>query len=251
MPDTNKVQASFGYDDQDSPRSAVILRFGDTESTTGRSVFGHDTAFGAQESADGASIDGSSVDGESYMVSMSTGDLPDELLLSAGFTVNDAPEYEFMNWGFWGTSLEQTDGTSEVVHMAVWVAGELPEPGIDFTGQGTAVLYHGHAIGTVLEDGGISYIALGGYDQTYNFHTGEGTALFSQFNGHDFAVPVSMSPIPGEAGFFMGSLDDGSMQVGLTGAFYASPTDPVAGVGGNFNYTMPGEQASGIFIGER
>ncbi len=247
-PNDNRLSATFIYGDVEGG-SAVTANFGDTGASGGRSAFLDDESFGAIESSDSAS------DGQLYMITMDLGELyynSPEFVGAGGFDGGNLPEYDFVTWGFWGSSLETPDaGIFDVVHMGTWVAGELPDPNLDLTNQGTAVIYTGHAIGTVTESGGASYLALGGYTQDFNFLTGHGNANFNQFNGHSFSVPVAMSPIPGQAGFFFGSIDSGDMSAGLSGSFFASPTDPVAAVGGNFNYTLPGEMASGVFAGER
>lgn len=257
-PGDNTLSATFIYGDAEdgTPGGVITANFGDTDGGSGRSAFLDDEAFAAIESSGGATrADGGASSGQLYMITMDLDELyhnSPEFMAVGGFDQGNIPDYDFVTWGFWGASLETPEtGIFDVVHMGTWVAGELPDPNLDLTNQGTAVIYIGHAIGTVTENDGTSYLAVGGYTQDFNFLTGRGNANFNQFNGHSWSVPVAMSPIPGQAGFFFGSIATGDMSAQLSGSFFASPTDPVAAVGGNFSYVLPGEIAAGVFAGER
>lgn len=165
----------------------------------------------------------------------------------------------FMEWGYWGGRLNYEDPNAvnpgdtrqDYFHLETWVAGDLPDL-IDIPNSGVAT-YSGHAIGDVYRDLGVSvqqYIAVGNFDMSWDFSARLGTATISDFDGMTFG-----SAVDGIASAnwreFTGAIGNVDVAGELQGSFFASGTDPVAGVGGDFYVTGVGYAAAGTFAGEQ
>ncbi|MCH9050001.1 MAG: FecR domain-containing protein [Proteobacteria bacterium] len=224
-----------------SSEDRIVAEFGGA----GVSAFFADDAFGAIESSSiSTTVNGAPVDNALlYMVT----DVLEEGgsgFLPAGV---DFCLCEFLQWGFWGGDLELSSGDHLRIHLANWVAGELPAL-LDMPTTGTAT-YSGHAIGTVNNDGDI-YQAVGGFSQTYDF-AAEGVKTFSVT---DFdTVSYSGDLFAGGAEFVGTGSDTGGSgrTIFLGGAFFSGGGDPVAQVGGSFSIDGPDYEASGIFAADQ
>ena len=215
---------------------------------TGVSAFFDDESFGAIEaSATSAAFEGAPVTNALlYMVTDAlegggSGFLP------AGV---DFCQCEFLQWGFWGGDLELSSGQHIRIHLANWVAGEIPAL-VDLPTTGIAT-YSGHAIGTVNAGLGEAYFqAVGGFTQTYDFATQAGAFSVTKFDGVTYNGGVSA--ISGQENRFMGTatVSSPTRTLNLNGAFFSGGGDPVAQVGGGFDITGPGYEASGIFAGAK
>ena len=234
--------------DEKSDPGRIAAAFGGT----GVSAYFDDKSFGAlEESPTSAAFSGTEVtNARLYLVTdaLASGDF-----LPAGV---DFCQCEFLEWGFWGgdLGLDLEPGSDHVrVHLANWVAGEIPA--LDMPMEGIAT-YSGHAIGTVLNNEGeveAIYQAVGGFSQTYDFATGSGEFSITDFDGADYGGGVGA--IPGQENRFTGSGFgnlEAARDISLNGAFYKGGGDPVAAVGGGFNITSgTGYQASGIFAADK
>jgi hypothetical protein len=158
-------------------------------------------------------------------------------------------ECEFMNWGYWTGDMQYADGKTDRVHLATWVSGSLPTEG-SIQNTGTA-LYKGHAIGNV-NNNGASYTAVGEFRQVWNFADREGAFQINNFDGGSYS---GITTAPGKRDFSGNITGISGTGVGRTGSvngsFFASPTSPVAGQGGNFGITGTGYSAAGTFAGSK
>jgi hypothetical protein len=181
-----------------------------------------------------------------YLVSSST--VPVANLTPAGVSLC---ECSFMSWGWWGggAGLDDPAGGSRFtrINLANYVVGVLPPIG-QIPTAGSAV-YNGHAIGTV-RNGITQYIAAGGFQKNWDFASRSGTITVSNFDGGNYTARSSPVANPGNFAY-SGTGTRGAITV--NGSFFASPTDPVKGVGGQFliNQTGNSYRASGIVIGQR
>src|SRR5258708_4809479 len=73
-------------------------------------------------------------------------------------------------------------------NLATWVAGPLPDPAT-IPQVGTAT-YSGHAIGSVFNNGA-QYVAIGGFQNSYNFATKTGTVSLTSFDNANYQATVS------------------------------------------------------------
>jgi hypothetical protein len=121
---------------------------------------------------------------------------------------------------------------------------------VSIQNTGTA-LYKGHAIGNV-NNNGASYTAVGEFRQVWNFADREGAFQINNFDGGSYS---GITTAPGKRDFSGNITGISGTGVGRTGSvngsFFASPTSPVAGQGGNFGITGTGYSAAGTFAGSK
>ncbi len=129
----------------------------------------------------------------------------------------------------------------ERVHLATWVAGDLPDL-VDIPTAGIAT-YGGHAIGNVFS-GGDQYIAIGNFTNEWDFGTREGVITITDFDGRDFSTPMigDMDPDPVAAlvnrrDYSGVILPTAGISGTVTGSFFAGGVDPVAATAGQFTLT--------------
>ena len=166
-------------------------------------------------------------------------------------------ECEYLSWGYWSadafreTTQEDRNNEREAVHIASWVAGEIPDA-VDIPTTGTAA-YAGHIVGNV-KNGANYYVSAGRFTQQYNFATDTGAFNVTNFDGADYSGSVSASNLRND---FQGANIQGSSNrvMNLRGSFFKSPAQGSgaipAYVGGDFNVTGDGYKAGGTFAGER
>jgi hypothetical protein len=117
---------------------------------------------------------------------------------------------QFLQWGYRTSALDthNTAGTGgvrqDVAHINTWIAG-VPSVTLPATGVGT---FSGNALGSVVNNGA-SYLASGGFTNTYNFGNHTGMFTISNFDGKTVSGTVN-----GVGAGYSGSLS-GS---GLTGS---------------------------------
>ena len=154
---------------------------------------------------------------------------------------------QYLQWGYWtgqvvstttqGLGINRTDRA----YINTWLAG-TPTVTMPTTGVGT---YNGAAVGTVFNNGA-SYVAAGGFNQTYNFGSRTGTVNISNFDGANYAAAVS-----GTGNAYAGSLTGTPNRSGtVVGTFF--PVALAAETGGGFNIqSTAGAKylASGVFAG--
>jgi hypothetical protein len=230
---TSNGTVTATFDVSTAAEERLVAEFGGTSET---SVFIDDTSFVIADPAASATLDGNSQDVAFLFLATS-----DFLGLPAG----DTCQCEFLQWGLWGGTLEDTPSVDleTATLLAFWVAGEIPAL-LDMPTTGTAT-YTGHAIGIVNNDGNI-FQAVGGYSQTYDFATGSGPFSVSNFDGTTYNG--SVNAISGQENLFTGTATVASptRTLDLNGAFFSGGGDPVAEVGGGFSITGDGYEASGI-----
>jgi hypothetical protein len=258
----NKVQASFNAANALGTATSAILRtqfgdldptaFGDASSTKGHSAFFDDESFGAGAADNGTNqVDGTNVLGDRAQLYLVTNvsEATASLFSAAGVT---ACTCAFLNWGLWGGNLENSVASNnERVHLAGWVAGQLPTQ-VQVPTTGTAT-YSGHLIGSVVS-GAAAYVAAGGFQNAWNFGTRSGTLSITNFDGRSFSGSAS-APV-GSPRDFSGSFHTSGFSGQLRGSFFRSSTDVVAGQGGDFHIidtatSGTNYKASGIFAAQR
>ncbi len=152
----------------------------------------------------------------------------------------------------WGGNLEKSVAAiNERVHLAGWVAGQLPTQ-VQVPTTGTAT-YSGHLTGSVVSSGA-AYVAVGGYQNMWNFGTRSGTVAITNFDGRSFTGSAS-APV-GSPRDFSGSFSTTGFSGQMRGSFFKSTTDVVAGQGGDFHIidtatSGTNYKAAGIFAAQR
>jgi hypothetical protein len=155
---------------------------------------------------------------------------------------------QYLQWGYWEANLPATNqgGPSNSVqssYINTWVAGQ---PTVNMPATGTG-MYSGAAIGTV-NTASQTYLAAGGFSNTYNFGTNTGNISISNFDGANYTAAISGSS--GSPGF-AGSLGQtGGNRIGIVVGGFAGPG--AAETGGTFSLHAPSGPsyiASGIFAG--
>src|SRR5947207_8563413 len=116
----------------------------------------------------------------------------------------------------------------------------MPTVTLPTAGVGT---YNGVAIGSVLNNGA-SYLAGGGFNQTYNFGTLTGTANITNFDGANYTAPLT-----GSGTIFSGNLAGPANRSGVIAGTFFGPSAAVTG--GGFAVQNPAGTyiASGAFAG--
>ena len=238
---------------------------GDSTPTSGNSVFVDNTTFGAADSDTAAAIFQSSPgvvssDPVSGIVDLDMIRVVDASEFSNGFlpsgvTVCNCP---FLTWGFWSASIDRSSGNEEIIHLANWVAGEVPAFA-DITTSGIAT-YSGHAIGTVFNAGGV-YQAIGDFALTFNFASPlSSTGTITNFDTASFTLAVSSfaagsgsssDPVLANPNLFSGSITDAGSTArngSFVGSFFSGGGDTAAETGGHFQVDNGSDYvASGVF----
>ena len=255
--DDNWVHVEIGLENFDFRDS--FYRFGTAplEGQSNRSVFVDDNRFFARDmSPADVRIIGEGFLGEDPILRM------DGVFATAGMLGNVLPdgvtpcECEYLRWGFWVADARRDVTTEnpndrEAVHIASWVAGEIPDA-VDIPTSGTAA-YAGHIVGNV-KNGASYYVSAGRFTQQYNFATDTGAFNVTNFDGADYSGSVSASNLRND---FQGVNIQGSSNrvMNLRGSFFKTPSQGAgavpAYVGGDFNVTGDGYKAGGTFAGER
>ena len=235
-----------------------LYRFGTppTGSQTNRSIFVDDNRFLARD------LQNTQVIGEGLFMDGIPIERLDAVFATAGLLGDVLPdgvtpcECEYLNWGYWIADARR-DPTQdnplerEAVHIASWVAGEIPDA-VDIPTSGTAA-YAGHIVGNV-KNGANYYVSAGRFTQQYNFGTDTGAFNVTNFDGAAYSGAVTASSLRND---FQGTNVQGSSNrvMNLRGSFFKSPSQGAgaipAYVGGDFNVTGNGYKAGGTFAGER
>ena len=167
----------------------------------------------------------------------------------------------FLEWGYWGTSLEfhgteaQSALTSneryDQVHLGTWVAGNVTQSNA-LPAMGSAS-YDGHAVGNVIS-GGNQYLAAGDFNMTVDFGTRTANAQISNFDGKSFSF-TGMSEVSSaaEKNLFSQTLSGGTTdQSKLNASLVAGSTTNHDGAIGNFSLKDGASwTATGIVAGEK
>jgi hypothetical protein len=247
----NRASARFEFAQVGDASNDYDLRFGSQDGVNANSSsFVDDTHFALGTSPSSTSFGkGQPVVANVAMVThQAVGNDPDLLPPGVAYC-----ECEFMSWGYWTGEVQHQTGSlagqTDRVHLSTWVAGSLPDLAaipLDGTAQ-----YQGHAIGNVVNNGA-SYVAVGEFRQTWNFSTRTGAFQINSFDGGDYS---SLTSAPNKRDFTGNLTGSGGSGIGRSGAvagsFFASPTSPIAGQGGNFTINGTGYSAAGTFAGSK
>jgi hypothetical protein len=246
----NRIEATFNLTDNTGTGNTFGLNFGSTTSVGGAdSAFINDALFAASDSSSAPStINNSSTGVTARGVMVSHAVAP---IAASSFAPNgvDFCDCNFMQWGWWTSNVSQSSGAGDRFHLSTWVAGVLPSLA-EIPNTGTAS-YSGHAIGNV-NNNGTRYVAMGNFTKNWDFGTRTGTATISNFDN----LTVNFANSSANGRDFAGSLAAGSTAgvtaATMTGSFFKSPTDTVAGTGGNFAIAGSNNyQASGTFLAKK
>jgi hypothetical protein len=179
---------------------------------------------------------------------VTSGTVPSNSLLPNGLCA----QCQFLQWGYWTGQLNTPNaaGTAVVRQdegiINTWVAG-VRTATLPASGTGT---FSGNALGSVFNNGA-SYLAAGGFTNTYNFGTRTGTVSISNFDGRNFSGPVTAAAFAGRPSSYAGNLSGSGLTGTAQGTFFG-PGAPETG--GSFAVrSISGSPylASGIFAGHR
>ena len=249
----NGVLAEFVGVDTFGTNTLVQLGFGSVgTSSTGTSTFIDDKNFAAVESANqissvtpNAAAQQNAGPSQSRLAMVTSGTVPVNSLLPNGL----CQQCQFLQWGYWTGVIDTLNaaGTAvvrqDLAHINTWIAG-IPAVNIPTTGVGT---FTGNALGSVFNNGA-SYLASGGFTNSYNFGTQTGTVAISNFDGRNFAGTVQAIG----NGLYQGSLSGSALTGQAIGQFYGAGAPETGGMFGVHSPAgVPTYLASGIFAGRR
>lgn len=270
FPSDNRVVATFAgvdpFTQAQSGVNEVELQFGVPNTPGvigyGRSTYINNQIYAAAENPNTASsitINGVTASLPTYvsgsdlyprLAMVTSGTVPNNSWMPAGVTPCSC---QYLQWGYWTghvydnlNSTGTANGRNDIAEINTWVAGQ-PTVNLPTTGVGT---YNGAAVGTV-SNAGATYLAAGGFNQTYNFGSRTGTVNITRFDGANYTAAVS-----GESGAFAGALQGsfGNRNGTVIGNFYGPAA---AETGGTFNIyngqpvASAKYLASGIFAGKQ
>src|SRR6516165_608667 len=249
----NGVLAEFVGVDTFGTNTLVQLGFGSVgTSSTGTSTFIDDKNFAAVESANqissvtpNAAAQQNAGPSQSRLAMVTSGTVPVNSLLPNGL----CQQCQFLQWGYWTGVIDTLNaaGTAvvrqDLAHINTWIAG-IPAVNIPTTGVGT---FTGNALGSVF-DNGASYLASGGFTNSYNFGTQTGTVAISNFDGRNFSGAVQATG----NGYYLGNLSGSGLTGQAIGQFYGPGAPETGGMFGVHSPAgVPTYLASGIFAGRR
>ncbi|WP_374631529.1 FecR domain-containing protein [Ferrovibrio sp.] len=224
------------------------LHFGSQGSESGSSAFINDEVFGLRETTSTSSqVNGVDVTARSLMVTHALGTVSNSALGSVTLC-----SCEYLQWGWWITDITHngagsaTPGQRDRVHMASWVAGDLPGLAeIPVTGTAS---FSGHATANV-NNNGSRYVAFGSFSQSWNFATQAGNVTISNFDG---IAPITGAVTAGNGRDFSGTLSaTGGYTGSLNGSFFKGGGDPTKSSGGNFSLNNTSYSAAGTFAAQK
>lgn len=175
--DQSTVSGTFRLDDI-ATGDDYDLFFG--ESTQGgRSAFINDKVFFAGESATASTITGR-VLASAAKLGLATR----SVLQTSGFLPSGVSfcSCQHLSWGVFGADFDISGGSSEQIHLATWVQGDLTSFA-SFPTSGTAQ-YQGHVIASIVNSGS-QYVAAGGMTLDFAFAAGSFQLTNVQINSLD------------------------------------------------------------------
>ncbi|MEM1299263.1 MAG: FecR family protein [Pseudomonadota bacterium] len=269
--DSNGLVAAFllNSDELDNaaagPNGATSYQFTTTDDTT---FAANDVTFaGTGTGANGGIVTNGNIASDANFAFASAGviqgpaNAPTGALQDAGLLRANAPEPDFMSWGIWNASFEQTEigqasTRRDILSTGFFVAGAPVDPS-QIPQTGTAQ-YDGIAVAQRQDLNLNSVQAVGGLSQVnYDFGTGEGflTLVLDQV-GNPGVAEISVSGIPvfdGDAPDIYSGFQSGAVEVIADGQFYATSTDPVGATGGTFqiNDSTESIRYDGVYAADR
>jgi hypothetical protein len=246
-PTTNRLTATFKLESVfTEATNAIDLQFGSATGFNGAaSAYIDDKRFGASDSPTSSAqstFNGVPVKAQLFMVTNAALPVDPNSAFLAGVTLCTC---QYLQWGWWTGDLNHNDpsdnnpGERDRVHLATWVAGNLPTIAeIPNTGNAT---FSGHIIGNVVSNGA-SYLAAGNFNHDWNFATRTGALFNSTFDG--MALSGSANATLANPRDFSGSLNLANGANGIyNGSFFKGGGDPTKSIGGQFNL------ANGTYVG--
>lgn len=156
----------------------------------------------------------------------------------------------FMTWGWWGGDVSINAGPASItdrVNLSTYVAGQLTTA-VQMPRTGTAT-YVGDMVGNV-RNGNNSYIAVGGYSNSWNFASQTGLVRVTNFDGANFVGATVLNS--GTAQFSGGMVSTNTLRAGtLNGSFVNNGAVPAAGQIGTFGVVGPNYTAAGTFKAQK
>jgi len=271
-PVSSRVAATFvGTDPFTSTQSglnAIELNFGslpNSGSNLSRSTFIDNNTFAALESPTVSSVINRQVSGQQLTTTLplptsaNNSNFAPQLAMVTSNTVPGAAnsllpagvsfcQCQYLQWGYWTGKVDSpattTSGfagatTSDIAQINTWIAGQ---PTVTMPTTGTAS-YNGAAIGTVFNNGA-SYLAAGGFNNTFNFGTNTGTVTISNFDGNSLSGTVG-----GSGNIYTGSITGGNKAGSVLGQFFGPGAVETGGAFAFHAVSGPNYLASGIFAG--
>jgi hypothetical protein len=153
---------------------------------------------------------------------------------------------QFLQWGYWTGQVHTPNSDfsaatrTDRAFINTWVAG-VPTVTMPTTGVGT---YNGAAVGSVFNNGA-TYMAAGGFNQSYNFASQTGSVKIANFDGANYAASVA-----GSGNTFGGSLGGPNRSGNVIGRFFGPGAVETGGAFNILNTSGPKYLASGIFAGK-
>jgi hypothetical protein len=242
---TNQVTGTIVLRQADS--SVTTLQLGGTPTT---SVFIDDKRYGMVTTDDPTRPSTVRVNGSTINVQDSS------FVLSSGLLQQSGPfgscTCEYLTWGQWATVISYTGnyrtGETDIVSLSPYIAGSMAtQAQMPQTGSAT---YTGSMMGNVWNNGS-TYNATGSYNSTWGFASRAGS-FNASFDGTSYSGTAAATTGSGGTSF-TGSFSGGGRSGNLSGAFFASPTDPAKYQAGAFTIgaNSPTYKAAGVFAGQR
>jgi len=252
----NKAQAVYKFSNAFSSGPAFqvlfgdkdIAAFGDASNSTSESVFIDDETVAAADQDGGVTINSVQKNNSNLaFVSVSEASDFSNGFLPSGVSVCDC---KYLSWGFWGGRVTDGGSSSEIIHLANYVTGQISGLAAINSLQGTAT-YAGHAIGTVFENSQV-YQAIGNLSVTVNFdNTSASTFNITDFDGANYSGTGLTIAADGSGHKFTGSIAGSGRTGSYTGAFMSGGGAVNAEMGGQFKVDGGGYSAIGIFAGKK
>jgi len=246
-PTTNRVAAVLHTQDAISSNSSTVLYFGNlTGASRARQAFIDDDYFGIRESTSNTSTVGGSTASNSRLglITSAFTNLSGSLVSGISFCA-----CAYTKWGFISGEARKDDETErQRFHLMPWVAGRLSGASVT-SGLAGSATYSGHVAANI-KNGSNQYVALGNYDQTWDFSSRSGRATISNLDGASYTG--SISNVSGTGGSqFSGSISGSGRSGDLQGAFMKGSASKVSEVGAQFHVNGSGYYAAGIAVGKQ
>jgi len=210
----------------------------------GNSAFFDNDTFAAAESGSLATRNGAAAADYRFFMAGSAG-FDSQGLVPSGVSLCAC---QFLEWGFLSADVVAANGDRTQVHLANWIAGDVPNAA-SLPSDGIAT-YSGHAIGNVF-NGTHSYTAVGGFAMTFEFSQPTTSSVtISNFDGVTYNANVSN--FQGNPAIYNGNASAAGRNLAYKGTFFQGGADAFVETGGRFRISGGGGyDASGIFAGAR
>ena len=253
-PTTNRMAATINFLVQDGEAiNQIALQFGSLSGfSSASSAFIDDTRFGATEAptSNPSTFDGTPVvRSQLFMVSSGT-------LGSVNIDGTQLCACEYLSWGYWSGEIVNAESTENQfargrVHLATWVAGQLP--GIEEIPTSGNATFAGHLVGNVV-NGTSQYVTAGNFNHTWDFAQRTGVLNITNFDiDKNFTGGVT---VPGNGRDFVGTFTAANAAASgiagvYNGSFFKGGTDPTAAMGGQFTMAGGSYVAAGTFAAQK